>query len=164
MGHHLRQFRGADIEGASILIPSLIYENSYPCVQEGKTLFALWGPTMFFTKLSLLLLFYRIFSPDRVTKYLVMFGILWIFVLYTTFLLLIFLLCQSALLQSCASEWTLFVLTTSGLNILNDIYLLIIPLAAIARLQMPSRQKLGVSAIFLTGLLSVYLYPSSPLH
>ncbi|KAL8929892.1 MAG: hypothetical protein Q9208_001036 [Pyrenodesmia sp. 3 TL-2023] len=122
--------------------------------KEGKTLSALWGPTMFFTKLSLLLLFYRIFSPDRVTKYLVNFGILFIFVLYTTFLLLTFLLCQSVLVQSCASEWTLFVLTTSGLNILNDVYLLMIPLAAIARLQMPSRQKLGVSAIFLTGLLA----------
>ncbi|KAL8759901.1 MAG: hypothetical protein Q9184_003485, partial [Pyrenodesmia sp. 2 TL-2023] len=108
---------------------------------------------MFFTKLSLLLLFYRIFSPDRLTKYLVIFGILFVFILYTTFLLLTFLLCQSSLVPSCAAEWTLFVLITSGLNILNDIYLLMIPLAAIARLQMPPRRKLGVSAIFFTGLL-----------
>ncbi len=112
---------------------------------------------MFFTKLSLLLLLYRIFSPDRVMKYLVVFGILFCFILYTSFLLLTFLLCQSSLVQSCESEWTLFVLTTSGLNILSDIYLLVIPLAAISRLQMPSRQKLGVSAIFLTGLLFVPL-------
>ncbi|KAI4248072.1 MAG: hypothetical protein L6R40_001161 [Gallowayella cf. fulva] len=119
-----------------------------------KCLSALWGPTMFFTKLSLLLLYYRIFAPDRMTKYLVFLGILYCFVLYTSYLLLTFLLCQSQIASLCKHQWNLFLLVTSGLNVFGDFYLLIIPLAAVAKLRMPFRQKLGVSAVFFTGLLS----------
>ncbi|KAL8695747.1 MAG: hypothetical protein Q9224_003190 [Gallowayella concinna] len=108
---------------------------------------------MFFTKLSLLLLYYRIFAPDRMTKYLVILGILYCFVLYASYLLLTFLLCQSQIISYCKHQWNLFLLTTSGLNVLGDFYLLAIPLAAVAKLQMPFRKKLGVSAIFFTGLL-----------
>ncbi|KAI4117186.1 MAG: hypothetical protein LQ345_002537, partial [Seirophora villosa] len=122
--------------------------------KEGKTLSALWGPTMFFTKLSLLLLYHRIFARDRVTKYLVYFGILYCFVLYASFLLLTFLLCQSTLEGSCEREMDLFVLISRGFNVLADIYLLIIPIAAVAKLHMPLRQKLGVSAVFFAGMLA----------
>ncbi|KAL9009138.1 MAG: hypothetical protein Q9173_005805 [Seirophora scorigena] len=122
--------------------------------KEGKSLSALWGPTMFFTKLSLLLLYHRIFAPDRVTKYLVYFGILYCFVLYTSFLLLTFLLCQSTLEGFCEREMDLFVLISRGFNVLADIYLLIIPIAAVAKLHMPLRQKLGVSAVFFAGMLA----------
>ncbi|KAL8804142.1 MAG: hypothetical protein Q9223_005900 [Gallowayella weberi] len=121
--------------------------------KEGKGLAALWGPTMFFTKLSLLLLYYRIFAPDRMTKNLVILGIIYCFVLYTSYLLLTFLLCQSQIIPYCKHQWNLFLLTTSGLNVFGDFYLLAIPLAAIAKLHMPFREKLGVSAIFFTGLL-----------
>lgn len=122
--------------------------------KEGKCLSALWGPTMFFTKLSLLLLYYRIFAPDRVTKYLVFFGIFYCFILYTSFLLLTFLLCQSLLTLSCQHQWDMFLLTTSGLNVASDAYLLIIPLAAVAKLHMPTKQKLEVSAVFFAGMLA----------
>ncbi|KAL8923950.1 MAG: hypothetical protein Q9172_002914 [Xanthocarpia lactea] len=108
---------------------------------------------MFFTKLSLLLLYYRIFAPDRTTKYLVYIGIFYCFVLYTCFLLLAFLLCEYEIASPCKHQWNLFVLLTSGLNVVGDFYLLLIPLTAVAKLQIPFRQKLGVFAIFLTGLL-----------
>ncbi|KAL8832080.1 MAG: hypothetical protein Q9170_005017 [Blastenia crenularia] len=122
--------------------------------KEAKSLSALWGPTMFFTKLSLLLLYYRIFSPDRVTKYLVFFGIFYCFILYTSFLLLSFLLCQSLLTPPCGHQWDLFLLISSGLNVASDVYLLVIPLAAVAKLHMPTRQKFEVSAIFFAGMLA----------
>ncbi|KAI4141112.1 MAG: hypothetical protein L6R39_005498 [Caloplaca ligustica] len=51
-------------------------------------------------------------------------------------------------------ELNLLFITTSALNLLGDIYLLLIPLAAVAKLQMPLRQKLGVSAVFLAGVLA----------
>ncbi|KAI4170465.1 MAG: hypothetical protein LQ343_004968 [Gyalolechia ehrenbergii] len=122
--------------------------------KEGKCLSALWGPTMFFTKLSLLLLYYRIFAPDRITKYLVFFGIFYCFILYTSFLLLTFLLCQSLLMLSCQHQWDMFLLTSSGLNVASDAYLLIIPLAAVAKLHMPTKQKLKTSAVFFAGMLA----------
>lgn len=134
---------------------SLKQHPDFVPVQEGKTLSALWGPTMFFTKLSLLLLYYRIFAPDRLTKHFVVIGILYCSVLYTSYLLLTFLLCQSTLQPFCMHEWNLFILISSGLNVFGDIYLLTIPLAAIAKLQMAFRQKLGVSAVFFTGIMYV---------
>ncbi|KAL8970288.1 MAG: hypothetical protein Q9197_003885 [Variospora fuerteventurae] len=109
---------------------------------------------MFFTKLSLLLLYHRIFAPDRLTKYLVYLGVFYCFVLYTSFLLLTFLLCQTPLQAACKHRVNLFILISSGLNVFADIYLLIIPIAAVAKLHMPLRQKLGVSAVFLTGMLA----------
>lgn len=108
---------------------------------------------MFFTKLSLLLLYYRLFAPDRVTKYLIVFGIFYCFILYTSYLLLSFLLCQSQIESACKHQWTLFFLTTSGLNVFGDFYLLLVPLAAVAKLRLPFREKLGVAAVFFTGLL-----------
>lgn len=41
----------------------------------------------------------------------------------------------------------------SGFNVLSDFYLLIIPIPAVWSLQMPTRKKVGVCAIFMTGLL-----------
>ncbi len=42
---------------------------------------------------------------------------------------------------------------------LSDIYLLVIPIHSIFQLKLPTRRKIGVSAIFLVGIMSVY-YPS----
>ncbi|KAL9038259.1 MAG: hypothetical protein Q9180_003244, partial [Flavoplaca navasiana] len=36
-------------------------------------------------------------------------------------------------------------------NILSDFYLLILPLPAVWRLQLPTRKKLGICGMFLTG-------------
>lgn len=59
------------------------------------------------------------------------------------------------LMYSCKLEVDLFIWITSGLNVGGDIYLLIIPLSAVAKLHLPLRQKLGVIAVFFAGLLYV---------
>ncbi|KAL8693246.1 MAG: hypothetical protein Q9218_001880 [Villophora microphyllina] len=134
---------------------NITYKNYVSLLsKEGKCIAALWSPLMFFTKLSLLLLYYQIFAPDRVTKYLVYVGILYCFVLYTSSLLLTFLLCQTMLTPSCKLELNHFIWITTGLNVLGDVYLLIIPLSAVAKLHLPPRQKLGASAVFFAGLLA----------
>ncbi|KAL8865295.1 MAG: hypothetical protein Q9174_006964, partial [Haloplaca sp. 1 TL-2023] len=120
---------------------------------EGKGITVLWSPVLFFTKLSLLLLYYRLFARDRLTKYLVYVGILYSFILYTSSLLLTFLLCQSMITPRCKHDINLFVLTTTTLNVLGDVYLLLIPLAAVGKLQLPTKQKIGASAVFFTGLM-----------
>lgn len=38
-------------------------------------------------------------------------------------------------------------------GVVSDLYLLIIPIPAVLPLQLPTRQKVGVLAVFLTGLL-----------
>lgn len=39
------------------------------------------------------------------------------------------------------------------INLVLDVYILILPIAGISRLQLPMRKKLGVIAVFLTGLM-----------
>ncbi|KAL9589374.1 MAG: hypothetical protein Q9203_001839 [Teloschistes exilis] len=58
------------------------------------------------------------------------------------------------LMYPCKLEVDLFIWITSGLNVGGDIYLLIIPLSAVAKLHLPLRQKLGVIAVFFAGLLA----------
>jgi hypothetical protein len=42
-------------------------------------------------------------------------------------------------------------IASGGVNLLNDLYLLILPLPAIIKLKMAPRQKVGVMFIFLAG-------------
>lgn len=42
------------------------------------------------------------------------------------------------------------------INVISDIYLILLPLPPVWRLKMPARRKIGVSALFFTGLVYVY--------
>ncbi|KAL8995926.1 MAG: hypothetical protein Q9188_006691 [Gyalolechia gomerana] len=64
------------------------------------------------------------------------------------------LMSKSLLTLSCQHQWDMFLLTSSGLNVASDAYLLIIPLAAVAKLHMPTKQKLETSAVFFAGMLA----------
>lgn len=48
---------------------------------------------------------------------------------------------------------TVFGIVQGVFGIVSDLYLLVIPIPAVMGLQMPRRRKLGVIAIFMTGLL-----------
>ena len=39
------------------------------------------------------------------------------------------------------------------MNILNDVYILVLPISGVLRLNLPKRRKMGVILIFMTGLL-----------
>ena len=109
---------------------------------------------MFFTKLSLLLLYYRLFSANRVTKYLVIFGMTYNFTLYTIWVCLTLLLCRASSLNThCIRDLNIFVLIASSLNILSDLFTLLIPILPVLRLQLASRQKAGVLTVFCAGFL-----------
>ena len=45
---------------------------------------------------------------------------------------------------------------TAAINVLSDIVLLLLPLKCVWELQMQSRSKVAVSAVFLTGILYVH--------
>ena len=49
--------------------------------------------------------------------------------------------------------------TIAGVRVATDLYLLVLPIAAVVQLQLPTRRKIGVILIFLTGLA---LVPCSP--
>ena len=103
-------------------------------------------PCIFFTKLALLLLYHRIFYPDKKTRYAIWLGIVVSFVFY---------LIIAILFISVSDLRTKLLLNRANgvANVVSDFYILTIPIFAISRLQMSSSRKLGVSAIFLTGAL-----------
>jgi hypothetical protein len=51
-----------------------------------------------------------------------------------------------------------FAVTSGSIDLLTDVYLLVLPLPAVYELDLPKRRKAGVMAIFLTG--SVYVHQS----
>ena len=113
------------------------------------------------SKLSVLLLLLRLFSPNRRTRYMVYFGI--------------FMACSTALLTiivasvTCAprteesfdrrnlkfgcNRLRVWVLVRGTLNVILDFYILYLPIPTIWRLKMSLGRKVGVLSIFMTGLM-----------
>ena len=118
----------------------------------------------FLAKLSLFLLHHRLFSIYKWMRYLVYLGIGSIFVLYATCAAVDSYLClphrgetwlQAAVSSRCHQQAVLVAYIQGPFNVASDLFLLLLPLPAVLKLQVPLRKKLGISTIFLTGSLSV---------
>lgn len=110
---------------------------------------------MFFTKLSLLLLYFRLFSPNRTMRWLIYFGIGFNFVLYTIYLFAYIFVCPSTSkgYVKCQDQLKVLSVSTSSFSLFSDFYMLFLPLFAVSRLQLEQKRRLGLIAIFLTGFL-----------
>lgn len=122
-----------------------------------------------FAKLSILLLYMKLFVPNRRG------GVFWAnqVLIYVNALFyvgaVVALICQCIprakishprLPGRCTNVYLSFMI--SGVfNVLSDFFILIFPLWAIWHLQMPLKRKFGVSIVFATGVLYV-LPPSLP--
>ncbi|MCJ1404232.1 hypothetical protein MMC11_007457 [Xylographa trunciseda] len=124
----------------------------------------IYSPLIFLVKLSLFLLYFRLFSPIRSTKILLYFGIATNAVFYAISFALIVYFCgphegrtlvESQSAYSCVVQARTLGTVQASFNIASDLYLLCIPLPIIWRLQMSSKRKLGVGAIFMTGFFAV---------
>ena len=116
----------------------------------------LYTPPMIFAKLSILLLFLRLFSPNRKARFAIYFGIAFMVVLHVTYLLLAGLLClpsNPSKEAQCNLRPETVGTATSAFNVISDFYILLLPIFAVSKLQMPTRKKLEISAIFFTGFL-----------
>ena len=96
-------------------------------------------------KLSLLLLYLRIFAPDRVTRYLIYFGIAGCFITYT---ILMFLPIFASVLVVITGNKAI-----GAMNFASDVYILCVPIAAILKLQLSTRKKIGILLVFMTGFM-----------
>lgn len=116
---------------------------------------AFYGPTIFFTKLCLFILYYRLFSPSAIMRYLIYFGVAFnsIFYIIYTFFYIFYCPNTSKKAATCASDLKVFGLVTTAINIPDDFYILLIPMSAITTLQLPRSRKFGLLAIFFTGFL-----------
>lgn len=123
----------------------------------------LYGPAIWMIKLSLFLLILELFGTLKWLRYLVYGGILVTGMVYFSIMIAIAAACSPrkgfskgdylVVIADPKCARNDFLNTWPGIfNILSDFYLLVIPLPAVWGLQLPTRKKIGISAMFLTGL------------
>lgn len=117
---------------------------------------------MFFIKASVLLLYRRVFSPDRQTKILIYSGIAYLLITNGVSTILFGALCaprngESYLIRymsaQCVNNVTNLGIANGVVNVIADIYLLVLPLPIIWKLHLSSRKKYSLIGVFLTGFL-----------
>ncbi|RDW86042.1 uncharacterized protein DSM5745_02684 [Aspergillus mulundensis] len=118
--------------------------------------------TVCFTKLSILLLYKRLFTVSRV-RVAIWTGIAMTVVLYTTF---IAIACASLVVCTgtrtshpgvstfCRAVHHQLALWHSAVNVLTDFYVLILPIAPLVKLQMSHGRKAAFSFVFASGLVA----------
>ena len=110
-------------------------------------------------KLSILLLYYRLFCVNIKIRYLIWAGIFLQVIGYGAFTgcaIGLEIICSTATAAQrnafCLNNYKV-TYTQSLFSFLTDIYVLLLPISVVVRLQLSVRRKLGVIMIFMTGLL-----------
>lgn len=113
--------------------------------------------SMFFAKLSILLLYIRLFFPKGVTRsslWWVIHVVVWLNLLYTVGLILaIALQCvpyHKPYGTTCINQYMVLI-SASIINIISDVLVLVIPMVSLWRLQMSRKRKWAVWALFAFG-------------
>ncbi|KAL8721246.1 MAG: hypothetical protein Q9225_002023 [Loekoesia sp. 1 TL-2023] len=124
-----------------------------------KAIKVLYGVAMIFTKFSILFLFFRLFQVSRRAS-------IWIHIgIFSTLLTHVIgsILCITAGTPTDPDSDARYVnrlnviqLSLSAANVAGDCYVLLLPIIEVSRLQLDQRRKLGVLAVFSTGLLSFF--------
>lgn len=119
------------------------------------------GPSYFFAKGSLFLLYYRVFALKRLMRLMIICGLVFAFVLYIVVTVpVVSTLCAPrmghkwdfSVLITCRRSLT-FAMIQAAANLSLDLFIFVLPIPAIVQLKLPMTQKFGVLAIFMTGLL-----------
>ncbi|KIM99686.1 hypothetical protein OIDMADRAFT_146316 [Oidiodendron maius Zn] len=109
-------------------------------------------PTLLATKLALLGLYYQLFAPKPAMRYTIIVGIVTCSIIYISFMI-IWITIRNHLAEIVMVDR--IKLAQSILNLATDVYIFVVPLIAISGLKMSRSQKIGVTAVFLTGSLAV---------
>lgn len=115
---------------------------------------------IFFAKLSLFMLYYRLFKPQKLIRYAIIFGATFSFLFYFSNMIVNAILCSPkvghpwnvAVGVKCARTGV-FAVILGIINLILDMFLLILPILVILPLQLSVKKKIGISAIFMAGLL-----------
>ena len=118
----------------------------------------LMGPALFTGKAALLLLYYRIFSPSSLFRWQIYVTLAVAFVSNVAMVPVDAVLCSpphgnwGATNPNCVKSYY-YGLVHGPINVIIDLVALYLPIPMVLKLQMPLRRKLGILAIFATGLL-----------
>lgn len=124
--------------------------------------------SIFLSKLSILLLLYRLFAVDKKFRYCVYIGILWVSLILIATVVVVLVLCvprsgeafsSLQVVERCTHQ-DIWAVIQGPLNVLLDFYILYIPIPILWKLKLGQRKKIGVIAIFMTGFMCVRIYPA----
>ncbi|KAI4200551.1 MAG: hypothetical protein LQ346_002350 [Caloplaca aetnensis] len=171
-GTHLWDIR------AITLVPSRIQASLQPCLcthwrpftdhaQQMDSLSLIYALAIFFTKLSICLLYLRIFAINRLLRIAIYGGIVFFAIFHTAYIawsIAAMTLCisASALRRPICANAQLATVIFGVPNFCTDLYLVILPIRSIIKLRLRRRQKVGVLFIFLSG--SMLIYTAVRLH
>ena len=109
---------------------------------------------IFFIKVSICLLYLRIFGVERSFRLNVYGGIVFCAIFYlfclAWFIATVTLCWGPSILGVCANAETI-TLTTSVLNVCTDVYLLVLPIRSVLKMQLRQRQRVRLLFVFLSG-------------
>lgn len=125
-------------------------------IQALKATNFLYGPMMIFTKLSILLLYFRLFSANQKFRIWIYIGIITTLLNHVVGTVLAITLCipsDPLKYAACSHRLNALDVVISVINIISDFYILFLPLLVISTLRMRRNKKIGVGAVFCTGFL-----------
>lgn len=126
----------------------------------------IYGPSVFFAKLSICILYLRLFAPNQGFRFLTYFIITANLLIYAATTFTYGYLCIPRPSQSWRQRQSMHVCLDSSkpvnyiggiYNIVSDLYIFILPLPVIWRLHMPLNKRIGVSSIFAVASLWVLI-------
>ena len=115
-----------------------------------------------FVKLTILVLYFRLFQPSRSAHHTILFGSAVITLFYMTTIIVLLALCVPRNGETWLSRVTTGTCPTAQVRIaraqgffglFSDVFILAIPLWQVSRLTLAPKRKAGVMVVFLTGLL-----------
>ena len=127
----------------------------------------LYAASAFFVKLSLFLLYLRLFKPNKTARRLVYGGMTVCGLFYSASIISNCALCMPRPgqrsdtitwmlnFEKCGYPIEYLALCQGVFGTVSDVYLLVIPIQSIFQLHLPTKRKLGVSAIFMIGIMWV---------
>lgn len=110
--------------------------------------------TVFFTKLSILLLYLRLFSVSRQLRTGIHVGIAIMALFYTAMIAVAIVSVVECVgmatmtLQFCGIVSGPVQILNSTFNVVTDFWILVLPMPMISKLQMPKSRKLGLTVVF----------------
>lgn len=127
----------------------------------------IYGPCIWFIKLSLFLLLLELFGRLRWLRYMAIAGMTVTGLFYGATVVVYPVMCsprgpapqsQVSYIRALTSEKCrqarLLMNLVGVINVISDLYLILLPLPAVWSLNLPLRKKIGVSTIFFTGSMS----------
>ena len=114
-----------------------------------------------FAKMTFLLLYIQLFWPMKWLRFASYAGVVVNILYYLSILIATLALTVphpgQSLLQTVQSSRQAKALKmavpTASINLALDVYILVLPIAGVSKLQLPTRRKLGVMAVFMTGFM-----------